>query len=398
VQLPALGMGPPVALGHPPLFFTGRWCKNRRREARCKCHSSPWRHCRHRRAWAHLLAPEPWRLLRLPRPAVEDGAAAGFVMAACHVFFNADNMGMSSSHHWCGAPWKHPGKIVLPVQSRKTLICVANSRQWPMIRLACLDEDGTGQSFVLVSGLKSDARPCDFGCNTKGGCRRTLRARWQARSNRDPMRVNALAVAGEDFEGHLDLAVKSGFPPNAASPEARKVSGRVIQQLLRRDASVARAACWGATDAPPMIPGLPEPSREQLCEPRPWTLPSPRASRMSSASWQPALPGSVVLATGPVVADDMEQATNGIGKGTPLPSAQPASVAPKADGHAVSDASSVVGGLPSDSVPDDLDHMMTFAAATPDALNVHVVAKDVLERGPWRTRRTCWHLLVPSVS
>jgi hypothetical protein len=132
--------------------------------------------------------------------------------------FPDDSSRISSALKSIGLLWMNGPRRCCSKKFRASLICSANSEEWPMMRLSQLNEEETDLLLYCVAGIAPSTRPGDLAAESKGACRDAARKQHLVKLRKFPMRLQQLT---EDCDNVAGVAMKLGYSPDWLSDGLR---------------------------------------------------------------------------------------------------------------------------------------------------------------------------------
>ena len=126
---------------------------------------------------------------------------------------------LSTSYKSLGLVWMHGEKRTTPKRFRASLCTACNDDEYPMVKVAQLDEEQVGLLLFVLAGILPSTKVSDMGAVTKGDAREAVRRQYQVKLRKNATRLSHLS---EELGNLPMVALRMGYPAELFSPPLKK--------------------------------------------------------------------------------------------------------------------------------------------------------------------------------
>ena len=126
---------------------------------------------------------------------------------------------LSTSYKSLGLVWMSGEKRTTPKRFRASLCTACNDDEYPMVKVAQLDEEQVGLLLFVLAGILPSTKVSDMGAVTKGDAREAVRRQYQVKLRKNATRLSHLS---EELDNLPMVALRMGYPAELFSPPLKK--------------------------------------------------------------------------------------------------------------------------------------------------------------------------------
>ena len=126
---------------------------------------------------------------------------------------------LSTSYKSLGLVWMNGEKRTTPKRFRASLCTACNDDEYPMVKVAQLDEEQVGLLLFVLAGILPSTKVSDMGAVTKGDAREAVRRQYQVKLRKNATRLSHLS---EELGNLPMVALRMGYPAELFSPPLKK--------------------------------------------------------------------------------------------------------------------------------------------------------------------------------
>jgi len=126
---------------------------------------------------------------------------------------------LSTSYKSLGLVWVSGEKRTTPKRFRASLCTACNDDEYPMVKVAQLDEGQVGLLLFVLAGILPSTKVSDMGAVTKGDAREAVRRQYQVKLRKNATRLSHLS---EELGNLPMVALRMGYPAELCRPPLKK--------------------------------------------------------------------------------------------------------------------------------------------------------------------------------
>ena len=157
-----------------------------------------------------------------------------------------DDRKLSTSYTSLGLVWMHGEKRTTPKRFRASLCTACNDDEYPMVKVAQLDEEQVDLLLFVLAGILPSTRVSDMGAVTKGDAREAVRRQYQVKLRKNATRLSHLS---EELDNLPMVAMRMGYPAELFSPPLKKAYDEMRSVRMGGVSSGSPSPCGNALAA-----------------------------------------------------------------------------------------------------------------------------------------------------
>ena len=157
-----------------------------------------------------------------------------------------DDRKLSTSYTSLGLVWMHGEKRTTPKRFRASLCTACNDDEYPMVKVAQLDEEQVDLLLFVLAGILPSTRVSDMGAVTKGDAREAVRRQHQVKLRKNATRLSHLS---EELDNLPMVAMRMGYPAELFSPPLKKAYDEMRSVRMGGVSSGSPSPCGNALAA-----------------------------------------------------------------------------------------------------------------------------------------------------
>jgi hypothetical protein len=138
---------------------------------------------------------------------------------------------LSTSYKSLGSVWVSGEKRTTPKRFRASLCTACNDDEYPMVKVAQLDEEQVGLLLLDLAGILPSTKVSDMGAVTKGDAREAVRRQYQVKLRKNATRLSHLS---EELDNLPMVALRMGYPAELFSPPLKKAYDEMRSVRMQR--------------------------------------------------------------------------------------------------------------------------------------------------------------------